>query len=256
MNCTEARASIAAYVDDELGTLECSRLDAHVRRCGACQRERSQQVFTSRELRRELTRFRAPARLHRRVRGATHRGAEPAPAWWRRLVAAPLAPVAGFAFAALVSGNAYFLAALPSGEERLADNVLDSHLRAVMSGRAIDVVSSDQHTVKPWYSGKLDFSPPVSDFAAEGFPLVGGRIDYVERRAVAALVYQRRKHVVDLFIWPAAGSRESAPENLARRGYNVVHWTQQGMTYWLASDLEASELARLEALLVTAPPSM
>lgn len=252
MNCTEARSRIAAYVDDELDALECTRLDAHVSGCRACQHERTQQVFMSQEVRRELTRFRAPAGLHRRVRESLHSSeARRTETWWQRLRWPALVPVAGVALATLATVNVAFLASLPSEEDRVAANVLDSHLRALISSRAIDVVSSDQHTVKPWYAGKLDFSPPVTDYGAQGFALVGGRIDYVEGRSVAALVYQHRKHFVDAFIWPAAGSSSKVPASLERRGYNLVHWTRDGMTYWLASDLETAELMRLEALLAS-----
>jgi len=220
--------------------------------CRACQRERTQQVFVSQELRRELTRFRAPAGLHRRVRESLRtRDDGRVDTWLQRLRWGSLVPAAGVALATLVSANVFFLASLPSAEDRVAANVLDSHLRALMSARAIDVVSSDEHTVKPWYAGRLDFSPPVTDYAAEGFALVGGRIDYVEGRSVAALVYQHRKHLVDAFVWPSAGSSSKVPASLERRGYNLVHWTRDGMTYWLASDLEAGELMRLEALLAS-----
>ena len=251
MKCTEARSRIAGYVDNELDDLECMRLDSHVSACGACQHERAQQVFVSRELRREVTRFRAPARLHRRVRESLRAGGVRREPWWRRMGWSALVPATAVAFAALLSANVLFLASVPSAEDRLAGNVLDSHLRALMTARAIDVASSDQHTVKPWYAGRLDFSPPVADYAAEGFPLIGGRVDYVDGRSVAALVYQHRRHVVDAFIWPSAGSSTKAPARLVQRGYNLVHWTRDGMTYWLASDLETAELMHLEALLAS-----
>ena len=251
MKCAEARSRIAGYVDNELDNLECMRLDSHVSACGPCQHERTQQVFVSQELRRELTRFRAPARLHRRVRDSLRKDRATAQPWWRRMGGSALVPAAGVAFAALFSANIFILASVPSAEDRLAGNVLDSHLRALMTARPIDVASSDQHTVKPWYAGRLDFSPPVTDYAAEGFPLIGGRVDYVDGRSVAALVYQHHKHVVDAFIWPSAGSSPKAPAVLAQRGYNLVHWTRDGMTYWLASDLETPELMHLEALLAS-----
>jgi anti-sigma factor RsiW len=255
MNCNEARNRIAAYVDGELSTPDSSRLDGHVSGCQDCRRERSVQSFVSRELRRELTYFHASDSLRRRIRAAVKsKPAARGDAWWHRLGWAALTPAAGFASVALLSANVVFLATLPSKEDRLAEDVLASHVRALMSSHPIEVASSDQHTVKPWYAGRLDFSPPVTDFARDGFPLVGGRLDYVDGRNVAALVYQRGRHQVGVFVWPASNGASERPETLARRGYNMLHWTQSGMSYWMASDLEAPELARLEKLLTSHSP--
>src|SRR6185436_3045651 len=117
------------------------------------------------------------------------------------------------------------------------------HARATLTNHVVDVEASDQHTVKPWLGGKLDFSPAVVDLASAGFPLVGGRLDYLDHRPVAAIVYHARQHVIDLYVWPdasAAGTR--AMETSAKHGYNVVHWSDGGMQYWAVSDLNAGEL--------------
>jgi len=131
----------------------------------------------------------------------------------------------------------------------IAREVLTSHLRSLMPGHLMDVVSTDQHTVKPWFNGRVDFSPPVSDFAADGFSLVGGRLDYLDGRAVAALVYGRRKHIVNVFVWPASDGSESAVLSTAHDGYNLMHWRRGGMTYWIVSDLNAQEMGDFARLL-------
>lgn len=126
-------------------------------------------------------------------------------------------------------------------EEGLTRQLVASHIRALQPGHLEDVFSTDKHTVKPWFDGRLDFAPPVKDLAALGFPLKGARLDYLDGRTVAALVYQRDKHIIDLYAWPAV--RSNAPPQMTEiHGYNVVHWRRNGMTLWAVSDLEAGQL--------------
>jgi anti-sigma factor RsiW len=131
---------------------------------------------------------------------------------------------------------------LRSNGNHLADEVIGNHVRSLLATHLVDVASSDQHTVKPWFNGKIDFAPDVHDFAAAGFPLVGGRLDYLNGKTVVALVYRRNQHPINLFIAPAPGKVDTTPDILSRRGYNLIHWTRQEMEYWAVSDLNAEEL--------------
>ena len=158
--------------------------------------------------------------------------------------------VAAFAAVAVVTWNVALFEAAPSREDMFAHEVLAAHVRSLMSpGRLMDVESTDQHTVKPWFAGKLDFTPPVRDLAADGFPLAGGRLDYVDGRSVAELTYHRRKHAVSLFVWPEAKEGDSSLKQHTLNGYSLATWRRNGMRYWAVTDAAPSELTHFSELL-------
>jgi anti-sigma factor RsiW len=157
--------------------------------------------------------------------------------WWSR----SWSSAASFGLGAAAAAAVALLVLVPH-QPNLAEQIVAGHIRALQPGHLEDVASSDGHTVKPWFDGRIDFAPPVKDLAAQRFPLRGGRLDYVAGRPVAALVYQRDKHVIDLFVWPAVERTARPPETAQRQGYNVVHWSEDGMVLWAVSDLEAGQL--------------
>jgi anti-sigma factor RsiW len=139
--------------------------------------------------------------------------------------------------------------ALPSAQSQLNDEIVASHVRSLISDRVTDVASSDQHTVKPWFDGKLDYAPPVYDLTTDGFPLVGGRVDYIDHRHVATLVYRRRQHIINLYVWPAAGDTDGATKRVTQDGYQLLGWSHDGMRYCAISDVDAPQLEALRETL-------
>ncbi|HEU4387664.1 MAG TPA: anti-sigma factor [Blastocatellia bacterium] len=237
MDCQNAQSWIDGYLDHELDPLRSLEIEDHLRVCSLCSERYHAHQALSENLRKESLYFKAPGELHSRIQRSVRQAAgSPARrlSWsWRW---APMAAAALIVLALLP------LLRGPSTQEILTQEVLSSHIRSLMPEHLTDVASSDQHTVKPWFNGRLDFSPPVTDFAKEGFPLVGGRLDYINNRAVAVLVYGRRKHFINVFVWPSASHPDGAAETITLQGYNLFHWTKAGMTYWAASDLNSSEL--------------
>lgn len=233
----EARLDL--YLDGELAAVDAHELEAHLAQCAECARYRDGRLALRAAIKAKVPTFAAPDTLRQRVR-ASLRTAGPATrrfglaGWWR-----PLALAASLAAVAIGSWN---LALQHAAGSALADDVLASHIRSLMPGHLTDVLSSDQHTVKPWFNGRLDYSPPVHDFAGRGYPLLGGRLDYVDGRAVAALTYGRRQHLINVFLWPAARGPSAAPKIRDQQGYHLLHWATADYTYWVVSDLGLAEL--------------
>ena len=227
MTCAEAVDLLDAWFDDELDVRGSVEVERHLAGCAGC----AKQADALRALRqglRSATRYAPPDRLSRRLRAAV----APRRAWAAGALAAAAAAAA-------------LIAVLPRSAGQPADELFSAHARSLQPGHLTDVVSSDQHTVKPWFQGRIDYSLPVKDLAADGFALAGGRLDYLDGHPAAALVYRRAQHVVNLFVWPGGGPAAQ----ISRRGYTALGWTQDGMRYWAVSDLAAPELERFVKLL-------
>jgi anti-sigma factor RsiW len=198
------------------------------------------------EIARDATYYRAPEGLRARISAATRAEArkERRPAMLRAFGFA-----AAFAAVGVMSWNVALMTAMPSREDTLAREVLSAHIRSLMApGHLNDVQSTDQHTVKPWFAGKLDFAPPVRDLAADGYPLAGGRLDYIDGRSVAELTYQRRLHTVSVFVWPDAGP-DTAPAVRAVNGYSLATWKKGAMRYWAVTDAASPEIEHFAQLM-------
>jgi anti-sigma factor RsiW len=242
VTCQEAGTLMHPYLDGELNLVNGLEIEAHVAGCPSCAREEA----SLRALRTAIVDgglyHQAPLQLERRVRSSL-RGARRAERGWSWALPsygwAGAAAVGALLVAILVSG------VLPTGtqsEDLIPREVVDNHLRSLKENHLADVLSSNQHTVKPWFDGRLNFAPPVKDFTRQGFPLIGGRLDYLDNRPVAAVVYRRRRHVINLFILPAQPGADTEPISQTLDGFNIVHWTDSGMSYWTISSLSGGEL--------------
>jgi anti-sigma factor RsiW len=226
---------VQAEFDGELDAEGALRAAHHRQSCAECRDAYAQLSATHALMRESAPRHQAPESLRR----ALSAGLAVTPAapprrrrsWWRESASFGLG-------AALAAGIALFVIA--PAQSNLVDAVVASHVRALQPGHMEDVISTDQHTVKPWFDGRIDFAPPVKDLAAKQFPLLGGRLDYLNDRPVAAMVYGSDKHVIDLYVWPGNGG--PMPRSASRNGYNTVHWSENGMAFWAVSDLEAGKL--------------
>jgi anti-sigma factor RsiW len=264
MRCNDALELQSALLDGELGARESRDVEAHLAACTHCQATLKDMQDLSGSLRAQAEYFRAPPELRLRIGAqiraeprAASRTAKPTrsapsfslPSWWLRWGMGAAVPVA----AAILAFTVGVQFAGPSADDRLLDEAVGDHARALVTDHAFDVASSDQHTVKPWFAGKLDFSPPVHDLGADGFPLIGGRLDYLDHTRVAVLAYRKRQHEIDVFVWPVArGVSGVSSLTRASRGYNVVRWSAGGMNFCAVSDVEPDELKHLMALIRSA----
>ena len=255
MDCDAAKPLLSVYLDGELGAGESLALETHLEGCADCREVLARAEAASAAIRGQAEYFRSPGPLRARILDQLQASLPAAPpvraaARWRVFGIGSLAASA----AALAASLLLFINA-PGPANLIADQIVASHVRSMMAQHLTDVASSDQHTVKPWFDGKLDLAPPVVDLAKAGFPLVGGRLDYIDHRPVAALVYRHDKHLINLFVMPATGAATAATDVTLIRGYEVLRWSAGGMDFWAVSDLNPGELkAWHEALTAALPP--
>ena len=254
MSCEMTQSVLHGYLDGELDAARAAEFEQHLLSCSQCVAELEAQENLRAKLQSAGLRERAPEKLRRNLQAAISGSAEPAktvtpmrprtsvrPTWWLTFAAAAV-----FVF---VLGSRFL--SNPSqgrGGDEMTAAIVDAHLRSLQPGHLEDVISTDQHTVKPWFDGRIDFAPPVHDFVSDGFPLQGGRLDIVRGKTVAVLVYGRRKHIINVFLWPTS-ERDESPQQGSQLGYNWIDWRKGGMEFSAISDVSAPDLAELQKLI-------
>jgi anti-sigma factor RsiW len=248
MNCQECEEYIDAYIDNELDAAGSILVTQHLRGCSGCQELLENRKAVHALLSDPEIRFDLPDSLPEKIQSALppSRSELKRKTSNRRLVIPWFTvPLALAATIAVIFGLRLLKQEgrleRPLGNA-LAQEAISSHVRSLLATHLLDVPSTDQHTVKPWFNGKLRFSPPVHDFADHGFRLIGGRLDYLNGREVAALVYRRNQHVINLFVWPSLSGHETAEENFTKDGFHVSHWDRDGFEFWAVSDVNADDL--------------
>jgi anti-sigma factor RsiW len=256
VSCKLTQRFVPGYVDGELDLSRTIEMETHLQVCPECAQELARLQALRGALQRGSLAYAAPEGLRQHIqsslRTSTSAEAPERASAWRPFLL--LRWAGALAVLALFSVSAWQLTArlrAPSSDQRLAAEVFSGHVRSLEGNHLMDVASTDQHTVKPWFDGRLDFSPPVEDLASDDFPLVGGRLDYLEGREVAALIYQRRKHFINVFVWPDAAGSSSAQTLEPRQGYNMLRWSRGGFQFWAVSDVSATDLVEFVRILET-----
>jgi mycothiol system anti-sigma-R factor len=262
MNCEEATKLMDGYLDGELDPITSQTIEQHLRDCPNCDQAYKTHGSLIRVIGNAAPYYKAPAELRERIQSSLRKEIVERPmrnagqntrSLFQRKRSEPRAILLGTSWNWLALAAAILLAAIigwnllpqlqrPGPDQLLATQLIASHVRSLMANHLTDVASSDQHTVKPWLDAKLDFAPPVVDLASEGFPLIGGRLDYLDNRPVAALVYQRRKHFINVFVWPGEAAAARPAMAMSHQGYQLLHWADPDFNYWAVSDVSANDL--------------
>ena len=252
MTCEETEILLHALIDDELDAGHAREVEDHIAGCPRC----AAQLLAYREMSKTVAgadlRYPAPPELRRRIEASLPKTQAPN----RRAVLRGFAM--GSAVSAIAATGLIAIVLRADDEQRIISEVVSAHLRSLQAGHLTDVLSTDQHTVKPWFNGKLDVAPPVVDLTAQGFTLIGGRLDYVDTRPIGAIIYRRRSHVINLFVAQTASAQRHPAKPETIQGFNIRRWSERGLNYWAVSDLAADELAefadKFEAASRTAAP--
>ena len=268
MNCEQAIKLIDGYLDGELDPIASQAIEQHLRECHNCDQAYKTHGSLIRAIGNAAPYFKASAELRERIQSSLRKettgdpvrnGVRGAQVLFHKREREPrsilsetpwnwLGLAAALIFAAIIIFNVVPRLQRPGADQFLATQLIASHVRSLMANHLTDVASSDQHTVKPWLDAKLDFAPPVIDLSSEGFPLVGGRLDYLDNRPVAALIYQRRKHFINLFVWPTGADTARSTKAMTREGYQLLHWKDSDFNYWAVSDVNEKELQEFKQL--------
>jgi len=238
MTCDEAEILLHALIDGELDAGHAREVEDHIAGCAACAAALRDYREMSQALANADLRYKAPPELRRRIEASLPR-AQAAPN--RRSVLRGFAM--GSAVSAIAATGLIAIVLRNDDQSRITSEIVSAHLRSLQAGHLTDVLSTDQHTVKPWFNGRLDVAPPVIDLTALGFTLIGGRLDYIDARPVGAIVYRRRLHVINLFVAQTASTESRAAKTETFQGFNVRNWSEGGLNYWAVSDIAADELA-------------
>ena len=249
MTCDEARILLHALIDGELDAGHAREVEDHIAGCAACAAELAAYRTMSKAIAGADLRYTAPPALRRRIEASLPQSQAPS----RRAVLRGFA--IGSAVSAIAASGLVAIVLRSDDEARIESEIVSAHLRSLQAGHLTDVISTDQHTVKPWFNGKLDVAPPVVDLTAQGFTLIGGRLDYVDARAIGAIVYRRRAHVINLFVAQTASAEPHTARIETIQGFNIRRWSERGLNYWAVSDLAADELAEFGEKFETAMKS-
>jgi anti-sigma factor RsiW len=241
MTCDEAEILLHALLDGELDAGHAREVEDHIAGCPACAAKLKAYREMSTVIAGADLRYAAPAGLRRRIEASLPQAQAPTRAPSRRSVLRGFAM--GSAVSAIAATGLVAIVLRNDDQQRIESEIVSAHLRSLQAGHLTDVISTDQHTVKPWFNGKLDVAPPVIDLTAQGFTLIGGRLDYVDARAIGAIVYRRRQHVINLFVAQTASTESRSPKMETIQGFNIRRWSDRGLNYWAVSDLAADELA-------------